>query len=205
MKGFASPRRSAVARGRFGKASSVISSSFELSAGRHLYGEPVPEGMVPTRVTVAGPPGLIVSDPILPPTETLRLESMDVGLPVWSGTVDIVVPFYAVGELASEVRPLDWESVTPEVTVRYQACSQDLCLLPKTEKLSIEVPLDVIDIPKLSMHTGHGQREATYSGTPHLRRLLLRKLRRHPLGFLRFIAKSIRLEGEARRRRKRGI
>jgi hypothetical protein len=37
---------------------------------------------------------------------------------------------------------------------------------------------------------------------PHLRRLMLRKIRRHPLGFLRFLANGLRLEWGARRRRR---
>ena len=175
---------------------------FELSPGLHIYGEPVPEGMIPTKIDVQGPPGLIIEDAILPPTETLRLESMDLELPVWSGTVDMVVPFYAAGELASETRPLDWSSVTLEVTIRTQACDDDTCLLPRTEKLSIEVPLDVIDIPKLSMHMGHGQREAAFDGAPHIRRLFLRTLRKRPLSIPKFIWKSLKLEREAAKRRR---
>ncbi len=173
---------------------------FELDDGLHIYGEPVPDGMLATSVEVAGPPGLIVEEPILPPTSALRLDELGVDLQVWSGVVDIRVPFYAVGELASEVRPLDAETASIEVTVRYQACDDRTCLLPKTERLSLELPLDVIDVPAISLHTGHGQREGGYDGTPHLRRLLLRKLRRHPLGFIRFVAKSLRLEIAARRR-----
>lgn len=176
---------------------------FEPSDGLHIYGESVPEGMTPTSVSVEGPPGLVVGDPIYPPTEQLRLESLDLELPVWSGTVDIAVPFYAAGELASEVRPLDVESTTLEVTVRYQACNDQACLLPKTEKLTIELPLDVIDVPALSIHQGHGQREADYDGSPHMRRLILRKARKHPLGLLGYIAKNIKLELAARRRRRR--
>ncbi len=175
---------------------------FELGPGLHIYGEPVPEGMIPTQVRVTGPPGLAVQDPILPPTTPLRLESLDVTLPVWSGTVDIVVPVYPTGELASEVRPLDQESVSVEVEVRTQACTDEACLLPRTEKLVLEVPLDVIDIPKISMHTGHGQREGNYDGSRHVRRLMLRKIKASPLGFLRFIGKSIRLELAARRRKR---
>lgn len=175
---------------------------FELADGLHIYGEPVPEGMLATSVSVAGPPGLVVEDTILPPTSALRLQGLGVDLQVWSGVVDLVVPFYAVGELASEVRPLDVDRVTLDVTVRYQACNDETCLLPRTEQLSLALPLEVIDVPNISLHTGHGQREAAYDGTPHLRRLLLRKLRRHPLGFLRFVAKNIRLELAALRRRR---
>ncbi len=48
---------------------------------------------------------------------------------------------------------------------------------------------------------GHGQREALYKGTPHLRRLLWRKIREHPLGFLWFLSKHIKLELAALRRK----
>lgn len=173
---------------------------FELGDGLHIYDAPVPDGMVPTTVTVTGPEGLVVEDTIVPPTTPLRLAAMDVELRVWSGTVDLRVPIYGAGELVSEVRPLDRDSIPIDVEVRYQACDADTCLLPKTERLRIEAPLDVIDIPNISLHTGHGQRAGSYDGTRHLVRLLARKVLPHPLGFLKFLAKSIRLERAARRR-----
>ena len=173
---------------------------FELADGLHIYGEPVPDGMIPARVEVTGPPGFVVEDTILPPTTPLRLDALDLELPVWSGTVDFVIPFYANGELASETRPLDTDKVSIEVDVRYQACDDDACLLPKTEKLSLDLALDVIDVPNLGMHMGHGQREAAYSNGAHLRRLILRKARKNPVGLIKFFAKNVRLEREARRR-----
>ena len=166
----------------------------ELGEGIHIYGEPVPKGMIPTTLTVSGPPGLIVEDPIFPPTQKLRLESVDMELPVWSGTVDIVVPFYAVGELASETRPLDMEAIEIEIGLRYQACDDVVCFPPKTEKLRLELKLDVIDVPRVGMHLGHGQREGSYDGSPHLKRLLLRKSRKNPMGLPRLVLKTIRLE-----------
>lgn len=173
---------------------------FSLSGGLHLYGEPVPEGMVATSVDVQGPPGLVVESPILPPTHPLRLQSTGIDLAVWSGEFDIRFPVYATGELASEVRPLDQDRVTVKVTVRYQACDDQTCLLPRTERLQLDVPLDVVDVPRLGIHRGHGQREGSYDATPHMLRLLGRKIRRKPLGMLRFILRSIRLEWAARRR-----
>jgi hypothetical protein len=172
----------------------------ELAEGLHIYGEPVPEGMIPTQVSVTAPAGLVLQDPIYPPTEMLRLESMGIELPVWSGCVDIVIPFYAVGELASETRPLDAKSVEIEVGIRYQACDDAVCLLPKTEKLVMELDLDVVDVPALGMHMGHGQREASYDSRRHMLRLFLRKLRKYPLGLPRLIFKSIKLEIAAKRR-----
>ncbi len=175
----------------------------ELGEGIHIYGKPVPEGMIPTTVSVSAPPGLVVEDPIFPPTETLRLESMDMELPVWSGTVDIIVPFYAIGVLASETRPLDSDTAEIEVGIRYQACNDEVCFPPKTEKLVLQPELDVIDVPALGTHMGHGQREGSFRGTPHMVRLMLRKLRKYPLGLPRLILKTIKLEMAAKRRSRR--
>lgn len=173
---------------------------FDLDPGLHIYGEPVPEGMVATSVTVEGPPGLVVEEAILPPTRPLVLESMGIELQTWSGRVDIRVPWYANGELASECRPLDTPSAPLDVTVRYQACTDETCLLPSSATFRLDLPLDVVDTPRLSAHTGHGQREGTYDAMPHLRRLLLRKIRANPAGLFRLIAKQLRLEWAARKR-----
>jgi hypothetical protein len=177
---------------------------FELAEGLHIYGEPVPPGLTATRVTVTGPPGLATLPTEFPPTESLHLASMGVDLEVWSNTVDIVVPIYAMGELASEARPLDSDSVALDIKVRYQACSDSECLLPGTESFSLNLPMDVIDVPRLGIHLGHGQRESSYDSTPALRRLLKRKFRQNPLSFPRFFWKNIKLEWAARRRRKNG-
>ncbi len=174
---------------------------FDLASGLHLYGPPAPEGMIPLSVTVEGPPGLVVEAAELPPTETLHLAEMAIDLQVWSGSFEVRIPFYAVGELASETRPLDVESATLEVRARFQACDDNTCLLPRTETLRLELPLEAIDVPNIDLHTGHGQREGAYDGTPHLRRLLLRKIRQHPLGFLRYLRKHRRLIREAKARR----
>ena len=173
---------------------------FELDSGLHIYGEPVPQGMVPVSIAVSGPPGLVVEDTIAPPTTPLKLSELGVELQVWSGVVDLCVPIYPTGELASEVRPLDFDSVPIQVEVRYQACNDQTCLLPTTETLRLDVPLDVVDVPRLSFHGDHGQRVASYDGTRQLLRLARRKILWHPLGLLRFVARVIRLELAAWRR-----
>lgn len=176
----------------------------ELGEGVHLYGQPVPEGLVPTTVTVTGPPGLVVEDPILPPTETLRLESLGMELPVWSGCVEFVVPIYGVGELVSEARPLDAERTELEVEVRYQACTDTLCFPPRSETLVLRPDLDVVDVPSLPSNRGHGQREGRFRAAPHMARLILRKTREHPLGLPRLLWKTLKLELAARRRQSPG-
>ncbi len=175
---------------------------FDLPDGLHIYGEPVPEGMIPTKVTVTGPEGLAVDAAIYPPTEPLRLESLDLELPVWSGRVDIRVPVYALSALQSECRPLDQDSIDIAVSVRYQACDDTVCLLPKTETFTLTVPMETIHVQSIALHMGHGQQEASFDGSPHLRRLLLRKIRQSPRGFIRYLFKERALRRAAKRRMK---
>ena len=175
---------------------------FELTEGMHIYGEPVPEGLTATQVSIDGPPGLSTLPPELPPTQPLHLAAMGVDLEVWSGTVDIVVPFYAQGELASETRPLDTDNISLSIQVRYQACNDYECLLPRTDTFTLELPMDVIDVPRLGPHLGHGQREGSYDSMPAMRRLFLRKLKQNPLGLPKYLWKSFKLELDARKRRK---
>ncbi|MEM6706516.1 MAG: redoxin domain-containing protein [Acidobacteriota bacterium] len=169
---------------------------FELPEGLHIYGPPVPEGMVATDVTVDGPEGLRTMAPVFPPTEPLDLPGAAT-LNVWHGTVDLIYPFYATGELVSECRPLDTPSVEIEATVRYQACTDSECLLPKTETFTLSLDLDVIDIPDIELHRGHGQRVGNYDGTPALKRLLARKLRENPQRAPVFVGKNVWLQLKA--------
>ena len=148
---------------------------FELRDGLHLYGAPAPDGMVPLTFELDGPPGLVFQTPRLPATETLHLDALGIDLEVWHDSFDVHIPFYAVGELASETRPLDRDSAPIEIRVAFQACDDSTCLLPRSESFHLELPLDVIDVPNIPVHTGHGQREAGFDGMPHLRRLLARK------------------------------
>ena len=176
---------------------------FELASGLHIYGEPVPDGMVATQVEVSGPLGLVTLPAELPPTETLHLASMGVDLQVWHGTVDLAVPFYPDGELVSETRPIDADTADINIQVRYQACTDNECLLPKTENFTLTLPLEVVDSPNLSIHRGHGQRYGTYDALPGLRRLAWRKFKQNPLGFPKYFWKNIRLGWEARKRARR--
>jgi len=169
---------------------------FELPEGLHIYGPPVPEGMITTEVQIDGPEGFRLMPPEFPATEKLTLPDI-AELNVWHGTVDLIYPFYATGELASECRPLDTPSVDINVLVRYQACTDSECLLPRTETFSLPLDLDVIDIPDIEIHRGHGQRPGNYDGTPALKRLLARKIKQNPQGVPLFIGKNLWMQLKA--------
>lgn len=120
-----------------------------LRDGLHIYAEPVPDGMVSTQVNVTGPEGFHVEELILPPTELLTLPGLDVPLHVWSGSVDLVVPVYADSDLFPAAKDAAPSEIQLDVSVRYQACDDRTCLIPRTQRLTLRVPLGGMEVPSL--------------------------------------------------------
>ena len=112
----------------------------DLPDGLHIYDEPVPEGMVATTFTLAGPSGMRQLPVDAPPTYPLDLPGVG-DLQVWSGRVDFAMPVWATDEIVSLVRDDAPDQVTIEVEVRYQACDDQACRLPRTERLAVDVPV----------------------------------------------------------------
>lgn len=107
---------------------------FDLDAGLHLYGEPIPEGYIPTTVEVAAPEGIEAAPTLPPPTHPLRMEGLDETFHVFEGRVEFEVPVWAT---VREGGPF-----VLEVTVRFQACDDRQCFLPQTRTLRVEAPLE---------------------------------------------------------------
>ena len=112
----------------------------DLPDGLHIYGEPVPEGMVATTFTLAAPDGMRQLPVEAPPTDHLDLPGVG-ELQVWSGRVDFVMPVWATDEIVSLVRDDAPDQVTIEVEVNYQVCDDQVCRLPQTERLAVDVPV----------------------------------------------------------------
>ena len=174
---------------------------FELPPGLHIYDEPVPAGMVATEITIKGPKGLMIENAIKPPTQTLNLKALDLKLNVWSGIVDIRIPIWANSILASECRALELHSADLDIRVNFQACDDETCLLPQQMNFSLNVPIEEMHVQNLDFHVGHEQRESSLDGRPHLKRMVWRKIKESPIGFGRFILKSLVLELAAKLRR----
>ncbi|MEM8924157.1 MAG: redoxin domain-containing protein [Actinomycetota bacterium] len=112
----------------------------ELPEGLHVYGDPVPDGMVATSFTLVGPEGMRQLPVEAPATHPLDLPGVG-RLQVWSGRVDFVMPVWATDDLTSLVRRDAPDRVTIEVEARYQACDDQACRLPRTERLTVDVPV----------------------------------------------------------------
>ena len=110
---------------------SLIYVNLELDKGLHVYGGPIPDGYVKTEVHATGTEGLEFGEPEFPPTKPFRIEGIDDEFHTFDGKVEIVVP------VVSTIR----EAGTAEIvlTVRFQACNDAMCYLPRTEKLTIEL------------------------------------------------------------------
>ena len=163
---------------------------FKLREGLHIYGEPVPDGMVATSVEIEGPEGFHTGEPNFPPTKPLRMEALDTTLHVWSGEIDIVVPMWVNDPLA----PLNSKDASQSevdlcITVRYQACDDTACHIPRTETFNLSIPIEPANTPRLDIFRGNS-RTTGMDSTRHLKGMVMRSIKRRPtktLGILRYL------------------
>ena len=109
-----------------------------LDKGLHIYGPSVPEGYVGTEVTVTGTEGLRIGKPMFPATKPFRIKGLQEEFRVLDGEIVIRVP------VVNAIREL--EAAAIHVAVRYQACNDHECFLPKTEELHLEIA--VVPVPR---------------------------------------------------------
>lgn len=138
--------------------------------GQHLYGEPVPDGMVATRVELDESAGLISVDPQYPPTRPHVLRGTGEELQIFEGDVVIRVP------VTHNQRLLDTHddgSLTVRVggTIRWQSCDDDVCHLPATHRFALDVPAVRANLPEL-LGPDSPRRDAAIA---HYRRMIERR------------------------------
>jgi len=111
----------------------------DLDEGLHLYGAPIPEGYIATEVTVTAPEGIVIEEPVYPPTAPFHVENIDEDFQAFGDNIHISVPLH--------MRLRDAESFTLGVSVSYQACNDRECFLPQTRELTLEVPIGALNSP----------------------------------------------------------
>jgi len=123
------------------ESSSLLYTRVEIPDGFHLYGAPLPEGYFETTVHVQEVKGIRVGDASYPETRSREFAALGVTLNVYEGVVEVATPVTATADA------LNWgvyrERMTLDVPiiVRYQTCSEDVCYLPRTVELTLQVPL----------------------------------------------------------------
>jgi peroxiredoxin len=126
---------------------SALYVRFELAKGLHIYGDPLPDGFVSTTVSIDETKGLRTGAPRYPNTKTVEFDALNVTLNVYEGVVDVAIPVSLTAELMNWTIRDKPESIEIPLTVRYQACSYTVCYPPKTEKLSVTVPVSPLLMP----------------------------------------------------------
>jgi len=107
-----------------------------LAPGIHLYGQPLPEGYIPTVLTVAAPPPATAEPVVYPEPRPFRPDWLDASLPVYVDALTLT---------AAVVLTDTQEDATITATLDYQACTADECLLPG--RLTFTLPLTFRPFP----------------------------------------------------------
>ncbi len=77
-----------------------------------------------------------------PPTHSREFPELGVTLSVYEGVVDVAVPVTPNAELFNWTNPEKPDQLKVPVSVLFQACSETICYVPRTEALSLTVPIE---------------------------------------------------------------
>jgi len=101
-----------------------------LAPGVHTYGQSLPDGYIPTTLTLQGPDTVEFEPVAYPPTRPFRADWLEEELPAYSGQFTLTTAV-----TLAEQR----EDVTLTATLRFQACTDVECFIP--EQLTFTLPL----------------------------------------------------------------
>ena len=147
-----------------------IVATFRVPEGQHLYGEPVPDGLVAAAIELDDLDGILSYEPLAPPTSPLTLTGSGETLQVYEGDVVLRLP---VTQNARKMQKDDeGRFVTISGRVRWQACDDAECFLPQSMPFSFRVEAG---FPVLGdMGPGVG-RVPAMNGAQHFQRLIDRR------------------------------
>ncbi len=145
-------------------------ATFRVPDGQHLYGEPVPEGLVVATIELDDTPGILSYTPIAPPTSPLTLSGSGETLEVYDG--DVVLRLPVTQNSRNTTKTAEGRFVTVSGTVRWQACNDVECFLPQSKEFSFTVEAA---FPVLAdMGPGEG-RVPAMNGAQHFQKMIDRR------------------------------
>lgn len=137
--------------------------------GQHLYGEPVPEGMVATTVTIDDEVPVISRAAIFPTTQEHRLAGTGDILHVYEGDVRIRVPIvYRPSDFYERDEP---DQVTVSGTLRWQSCDDEVCHLSTSRRFEIVLTVGHSNLPEFDRPNGSERMDLR----EHLQRMSARR------------------------------
>jgi peroxiredoxin len=126
---------------------SKIYVRLELEEGLHIYGGDLPDGFVATTVSVDETKGLRAANPVYPETSSKEFKELDVTLDVYDGVIDIEVPVSLTAEVMNWIIRDKPDFMDIPLNVTYQACSDSVCYTPKTQKITVKIPVKDLVMP----------------------------------------------------------
>ena len=120
---------------------STVYVRFELEEGLHMYGRPLPDGYIASEATIPDTPGLRVGAARYPTTHPREFPALGVTLNVYEGVVDVAIPVTPNAELFNPGNRDQPDELAVPVSVLFQVCSETICYTPRTETLSLSLPV----------------------------------------------------------------
>ncbi|MCZ6681267.1 MAG: thioredoxin family protein [Candidatus Poribacteria bacterium] len=106
----------------------------EFAAGWHANANPAGEGLIPTEVILPDTPAVTFGEAVYPKGEVLEIASIGKAPVYHEGAV--------IGVQAKLSRTAQPYPVTLPFQLRYQACTDEQCLLPKV--IDVDIPIEIV-------------------------------------------------------------
>ncbi len=116
---------------------------FRVPEGQHLYGNPVPEGSVATSIVLDEVDGLVALEPKMPPTKPHVLAGTGETLQIFTGDVVVRIPITHNSRTLTEIK----RDLRVSGTVHWQACDDQACHLPQSQRVALTIPMAPINSP----------------------------------------------------------
>ncbi len=145
---------------------------FAVPPGQHLYGEPVPDGMVAATVVLDDVPGLVAFDIVAPATRPLTLAGTGETLQVYDGDVTLRLPVTQNGTAGEKIDGRRMITIGGEV--RWQVCDETACGLPQRQHFEIQIASGRITLPDIGPAAAAG-RAVPMNGADHFARMTERR------------------------------
>ena len=147
-----------------------IVATFRVPEGQHLYGPPVPDGLVAATIELDDIEGVLSYELLAPPTSPLTLSGSGDTLQVYDG--DVVLRLPVTQNARAMQKDDDGRYVMITGRLRWQACNDVECFLPESLPFSFRVEAG---FPVLGdMGPGEG-RVPAMNGAAHFQRMVDRR------------------------------
>jgi len=159
---------------------------FTLPEGLHMYDSPVPTGMKAINIEVQSSEGVHIGELEKPNSKDLEVSFAETSLRVWSGQVDFRLPVFVNGSVVSVVHGAMKDDVEFAITLSYQTCSKETCMIPTSQEITLTVPVSLSEGPAVGGKLG-GTKVTAMNSKKHLRRLVFRGLILNPVKGLYYL------------------